>query len=265
MLIDTHCHLTFPELTNQVATVIRRAHESGVARMITVATSTSDARDALALLANQPSVCMAAGIHPHEAARITDDDLAALTKLHESGADEAVPGRLVAVGETGLDFHYDFAPPDVQESIFRAQLDLAVRVNRPVVIHARHAEDRVCGILAEYPTLRDRVVFHCFSGSLAQATRIIEMGLWISFTGVVTFKNAGEIRAAARMVPADRIMVETDAPYLAPVPHRKVRPNEPALMIHTARFLAELRNQEFDGFARQTTRNAERFFGLPEA
>lgn len=264
MLIDTHCHLTFPELASQSADVIRRAHEAGVERMITIATSTADARDALALLANQPSVCMAAGIHPHEAAKITDDDLATLAELHESGADGLAPGRLVAVGETGLDFHYDFAPPDVQESVFRAQLDLAVRVNRPVVIHARKAEDRVCDILADYPALRDRVVFHCFSGTLAQATRIIEMGLWISFTGVVTFNNAGEVRDAACMVPADRIMVETDAPYLSPAPHRKVRPNEPALMIHTARLLAELRNQEFDDFARQTTRNAELFYSLPE-
>ncbi len=260
MLIDTHCHLTFPELTNQAAAVIQRAHDAGVARMITIATSTSDARDARKMLDDHPTVYMAAGIHPHEAAKVGDDDLDALRNLHE----DAALGRLVAVGETGLDFHYDFAPADVQKSVFRAQLDLAVRVGRPVVIHAREAEDQACDILADYPSLRDRVVFHCFSGSLAQATRIIEMGLWISFTGVVTFKNAGEIRDAARLAPADRIMVETDAPYMAPAPHRKVRPNEPALMIHTARFLAELRNQEFDDFARQTTRNAERFFGLPE-
>lgn len=259
MLIDTHCHLTFPELGSQTDALIERAAEQGVDRMIAVATTPADAADATRILESHENVFMAAGIHPHEAGKCTDGDLAALAAMHR----DPHP-RLVAVGETGLDFHYDFAPRDRQEEVFRFQLELACEVGRPVVIHAREAEDRVCDILSDYAALVGRVVFHCFSANSTTARRIVDMGYWLSFTGVVTFPNADEIRQAARLVPDDRIMVETDAPYMSPVPVRKIRPCEPAFAAHTAKFLAELRGVAYDDFAAATTRNAERFFGLCE-
>lgn len=262
MLIDTHCHLTFPQLREQTGQVLDRAREAGVVRVITVATTPDDARDALAIARAQTGVSVAAGIHPHEAGKAGDTWLAALRDLHEGRWADVPAGRLVAVGETGLDFHYDFSPRDVQQRIFCAQLELAQAAGRPVVIHAREAERRVCEILSDFPRLGGRFVFHCFSADAATARRVLDAGGWISFTGIVTFANAGGVREAARLVPADRIMVETDAPYLSPEPVRKVRPCEPAFVLHTARFLADLRKVPFEDFCRQTSENARRFFGL---
>lgn len=264
MLIDTHCHLTYDELAGRLDAVLARAADAGVSRIITIATDLPDAADALEILRSHPQVCMAAGIHPHEAAKCSDADLAALERLHRGPTPGATAGRLVAVGETGLDFHYDFAPPARQEEVFRRQLALACDVGRPVIIHARKSESRVCDILADYPPLRERVVFHCFSAEPDLARRVCDMGFYLSFTGVVTFANADKIQEAARAAPIDRIMVETDAPFLSPVPVRKIRPNEPAFVSHTARFLADLRGMPFDSFAERTTANAIRFFGLPE-
>ncbi len=262
MLIDTHCHLTFPQLREQTADVLARAREAGVTRVITVATSPGDAREALAIVQAHGDVDLTAGIHPHEAGKANDDWLAALRDLHEGRWPDVPAGRLVAVGETGLDFHYDFAPRDVQERIFCAQLELARQVRRPVVIHARKAEQRVCEILADFPELCGRFVFHCFSADATTARRVLDAGGWISLTGIVTFANASDVREAARLIPDDRIMVETDAPYLSPEPVRKQRPCEPAFVLHTARFLADLRRVSFEAFCRQTSENARRFFGL---
>jgi TatD DNase family protein len=265
MLIDTHCHLTYGELSPQVDAVLARAQDADVRRVITVATTSAEARAALAMMDSRPQVFLVAGIHPHEAAEVTRDDFNALADLHHRrGRTGGAVERLVAVGETGLDFHYDFATAEQQERLFRFQLDLACETNRPVVIHARRAEDRVCDILGDYPALAERVVFHCFSGGPDLARRILDMGFWLSFTGVVTFKNAGVVCAAARLAPSDRIMIETDAPFLSPEPVRKVHPCEPAFVAHTARRLAELRGESFETFAAATTANAERFFKLPE-
>lgn len=269
MLIDTHCHLTYPELATQLDEVVQRAAAAGVQRIITIATSVSDAEKALKVVQTHPRVSMAAGIHPHEAGKCTSDDLQALGELHRSIPGNITPDRdrnsdLVAVGETGLDFHYDFAPPDQQERIFRAQLDIALDVDRPVIIHARKSEERVCDVLSDYPALSAKVVFHCYSADLTIARRILDMGNYLSFTGVVTFANADTVQEVAKFVPGDRFMVETDAPYLSPVPVRKIRPNEPAFAAHTARFLAELRGEPFESLAVQTTANAVRFFSLPE-
>ncbi|MBI5864053.1 MAG: TatD family hydrolase [Planctomycetes bacterium] len=266
MLVDTHCHLTYDDLAPRIDDVLARAAAAGVRRCITIATSIADARKAIDLVRTHSQVWMAAGIHPHEAGRATAEDVAALRDLHEGRFDGSPQaGRLVAVGETGLDFHYDFAPRDRQEDVFRSQLHMACDVGRPVIIHARKSEALVCDILAEYPALRDRVVFHCFSGGPDLARRIIDSGWWVSFTGVVTFANADEIRESAKAAPADRFMVETDAPYLSPIPVRKVRPCEPAFVRHTAEFLANLRGVPLETLARQTTGNAERFFGLPRS
>lgn len=262
MLVDTHCHLTYPGLAGDVPGVLARAREAAVERCVTIATSPADARKAAALLNAHANLCMAAGVHPHEAGKATDDDLAALRDLHHGRWQGGPPAeRLVAVGETGLDFHYDFAPPAAQERVLRVQLDLACTVGRPVVIHARKAEERVVDILREYAPLAGRAVFHCFSGDVALARRILDAGFWLSFTGVVTFANSQAIQEAARFVPAERFMIETDAPYLSPEPVRKQRPCEPAMVVHTARFLAALRGVTFEALALQTTANARRFFG----
>lgn len=265
MLIDTHCHLTHADLAGQLDAVLARAADAGVRQCLTVATSPADAAHAARLVTGRANLFVAAAIHPHEAGHCTDGDLALLREFQQGqGAARDLPARVVAVGEIGLDFHYNFAPPPRQEEVFRAQLRLACDLNRPVIIHAREAEERVCEILAEFPTLRDRVVFHCFSRGAELARRILDAGFWLSFTGVVTFKNASAIRDAARLVPADRILVETDAPYMTPEPVRKIRPNEPALVVHTARFLADLRGVTLDALAQQTSANARRFFSLPE-
>jgi TatD DNase family protein len=263
MLIDTHCHLTYEGLAPQIDDVLQRAHAAGVRRVITVAEDVGDARASLKLMNGRPDVFLVAGIHPHRAARVSAEELRMLADLHHGRWSPDDPlDRVVAVGEIGLDFHYDFAAPDQQEAVFRSQLELARETGRPVVIHARQAEERVCDILAEYPPLSERAVFHCFSGGPELARRVLEMGALLSFTGVVTFKNAGAIRDSARLAPADRILVETDAPFLSPEPVRKMHPCEPAFVVHTARFLADLRQESFEAFAATTTANAERFFKL---
>lgn len=265
MLIDTHCHLSSPELHAQVDAVVERAAAAGVGRIVTVATSPGEAREAVPILERHAQVYLAAGIHPHEAGRADGAMLAELAALHRDWWQQGpLAGRLVGVGETGLDFHYDFASPSRQEEVFRFQLALACEVGRPVIIHARRSEQRVCEILGEYAALRGRVVFHCFSGGPGLAERILEMGFWLSYTGLVTFRGADDVRASAQRTPADRLLVETDAPYLTPEPHRRVRPNEPAFVRYTVQRLAEVRGESVAGLAEQTARNAERFFGLPE-
>jgi len=265
MLIDTHCHLTFPELAGQVEQVLHRAAQAGVTRIITVTTTAGEAVEGFNLLTRFECLYLVAGIHPHEAGRCGPDDLRALSDLHQGkSAYGSTCDRLVAVGETGLDFHYNFAPRDRQEEVFRFQLELARGLRRTVVIHARQSETRVCEILSEYPELLGRFVFHCFSADIPTARRILDMGGYLSFTGIVTFRNAATTRAAARYVPQERLLLETDAPYLSPEPVRGQRPNEPALLLHTARFVANLRGVPPEELAAITTANAVRLFGLKE-
>ena len=168
-----------------------------------------------------------------------------------------------AVGEMGFDYHYDFADRARQALVFRRQLEIAREVGKPVVIHCREAHDDLMSVLADFPGLV-RVVFHCFTGTMAEATSIIERGYWISLTGVVTFKRSDELRAVARMLPAERLMVETDSPYLSPVPVRNVHPNEPAHLVHTAACIARERDMTPSELAALSTANAVRFFSLPQ-
>ena len=270
MLIDTHCHLTSAGLVERIDAVLGAAWAAGVTRIIQVAVNLDDARSALNLMNRRraepsPELFLVAGIHPHEAGTATAESLAELRAI--LGVAQPQLQRIVGVGETGLDFHYDFAPRERQEEVFRQHIQLAQDLNLPVVIHSRESEVRVCEILAEYPALaRDggRVVFHCFSGDVDIARRALDLGCYLSFTGVVTFKKASPIQAAAQFAPSDRIMIETDAPWLSPEPLRKIRPNEPALLVHTARFLARLCGVSFEALTATTTANAVRFFGLPE-
>ena len=255
-LIDSHCHLTFDGLREQVDEVIDRAVAVGVTKFVTIATDLADADRALALSSAHDSVHVVAGIHPHEAGKV------------QAGWDEALMevvrrSDVFAVGEMGLDYHYDFADRSQQASVFRRQLEIARAVGKPVVIHCREAQDDLLPILADVQGLVN-VVFHCFTGSLAEATSIIERGYWISLTGVVTFKRSEELRAVARMLPAERLMIETDSPYLSPVPVRSVRPNEPAHLVHTAAGIARERDMTPSELAALTSANTVRFFSLPQ-
>ncbi len=256
LLFDSHCHLTSEGLCEQVEAVLARAAAAGVGHCLTVAQDLADTAAALELAAHHPAVLVAAGIHPHLAAGLTDGwDRELLTYCRRPD--------IRAVGETGLDYHYDFSDRPSQHRVFRRQLEIAAETGKPVVIHCREAHEDVMTALSEFPALSG-VVFHCYSGTAEQAQGLADRGYWISLTGVLTFKKADELRRVAAFFPADRIMIETDAPYLSPEPVRQVRPNEPALIVHTAARLAQVRGLEAAEAAALTTANARRFFGLAE-
>jgi len=257
-LIDTHCHLTFEPLVGDVAGVIERSRAAGVTRWVTVGTSLEDSRAATNLARQHEGMYATVGIHPHDA---KSADAGALEELKRLGRRE----KVVAVGETGLDFHYNFSKQPDQRRIFVAHLGIARELRLPVIIHSRNAFEETMEILDRDGGGLKGVVFHCFSGSAEEAKRVLERGYYVSFTGVVTFKNAEKTREAARIVPLDRLMVETDCPYMSPEPVRSQKPNEPALMVHTARFLAGLKGMEMEDFARATTQTAATFFNLPHA
>lgn len=255
-LIDSHCHLTFDGLHERVDQVVQRARDAGVGELVTIATDMADARRALALSERLSCVHVAAGIHPHEASKVPPSWEADL--LETVRRDD-----VYAVGETGLDYHYDFADRDAQTRVFRRQLEIASEVEKPVVIHCREAQADALAILAGFDGLRG-VVFHCFTGTEPQAAEILERGHWISLTGVVTFKRSDDLRRVAKMIPEDRLMLETDSPYLSPEPVRRVRPNEPAHLVHTARCIAEQRGMGLSELAELTTANTRRFYTLPD-
>lgn len=254
-LIDSHCHLTAKDLREQAEAVVERANACGVQTCITIAEDLADADRALTLAAAHPSIRVVAGIHPHRAAKVPDGWDEELLRL-------AQRKDVAAVGETGLDYHYQHADPQSQSRVFRRQLEIASEVDKPVVIHCREAHGDVLAVLADFPQLT-RVVFHCFTGSENEADDIIARGYWISLAGVVTFKKSEALRAVARKLPADRLMIETDAPYLSPEPVRARRPNEPAHLVHTAQCLAEQRGATLADFAAMTVANTQRFFSLP--
>jgi TatD DNase family protein len=246
-VIDTHAHLTSLDDGDDA---IGRAAEAGVTRILTVGTSVEDGRRALELADRYEGVFAILGIHPHEAGTATDDDLAALRDLH------AHP-KAVAVGETGLDWFRDYAPRDDQRRLFAAQLELAAELGKPVVIHTRAADDDTVAALADFT---GSVVLHCFSSPHLLPTAL-ERGWYVSFAGNATFPKAVELRLAATEVPAERILAETDSPYLAPQPVRG-RPNEPANVVHTVAALARARGEEPDELERQIDGNASACFGL---
>ncbi len=254
-LVDTHCHLTFEPLIADVAGVVERSRAAGVTSWITVGTTLEDSRRAVELAAACENLYAAVGIHPHEA---KDGDAVALAALR----DLAKQDKVVAIGETGLDFHYNFSKQPDQRRVFVAHLDIARDVNLPVIIHSRNAYDETVEVLDCHGGGLKGVVFHCFSGSAEQAQQLLDRGYYLSFTGVVTFKNADSTRQAVQVVPVDRLMVETDAPYMSPEPLRKQKPNEPALMVHTARCLADLKGISLENLTQATTRNAIAFFRL---
>ncbi len=253
MLIDSHCHLSYPGLIENVAAVLHRARAAGVDKVITIGTDIPDHDKAIVIARAHDNVFCALGIHPHHAADADENYAAFLeTRLrHEA--------KVVAVGECGLDYHYDNSPRDRQREVFLKQLDIASRLGLPVVLHIREAHADGLAILKDFPKLN--VVVHCFTGTPAECESWLALGAYIGITGIVTYKNAADVQASAKLVPADRLLVETDAPYLSPEPMRKMKTNEPANVAHTARYLATLRGVAFDELARQTTENVGRLFG----
>jgi TatD DNase family protein len=253
MLVDSHCHLDFDDFSGELDGIVARAHAAGIGRMVSISTRVKRRAGLVAIAERFPDVYCSIGTHPHHAHEeldVTTADLVGLTRHTKT----------VAIGEAGLDYHYDLSPRAAQERGFRNHIAAARETGLPLVIHSREADADMAAILEEetgkgaFPA-----VLHCFTGGRDLAHRAIALGLFISFTGILTFKKSDELRAIAAALPADRILVETDAPYLAPGRHRGKR-NEPAFVIETARVLAETRNVAFEEIARQTTENFFRLF-----
>ena len=257
-LIDSHCHLADEKFAADLPAVVARAREAGVLSAMCILSADEAPELARVPVVRDawPDVYFAAAIHPHRAGAYAGRaaEAAAVTA---SAVDAATA---VAVGEIGLDYHYDFAPKDVQREVFAAQVELAVSRGLPVVIHTREATEDTIAVLREAGGGEVRGVMHCFSGSLAEALLALELGFYISLSGILTFPKAGELRETARKLPVDRLLVETDAPFLAPVPHRGKR-NEPAFLAQTVAALAAARGTTIDALAAALARNYARFVG----
>ena len=258
MFVDSHAHIDGPEFDADRDEVIERARAARVTTILNVGTGDPHSgvfERAIELGRRYESLYTAIGTHPHDA-RFYDDAAEQKTKqLLKSGE------RAVAWGEIGLDFHYDNSPRDVQIDVFKRQLRAARECNLPVIIHTREAETETIEILkSDYEGAERRGVFHCFSGSKDLAMRALDLGFIISFSGIVTFRKAEDLREVAKAVPLDRLLIETDCPYLAPVPHRGKR-NEPAYVVEVARFIADVRGMDIDEVAQHTTQNFTHLFG----
>lgn len=255
-IVDSHCHLADPRLYSQLEAVLERAAVAGVGPIIAVgALDTIDAdRRTVEIAERHPGVFAAIGVHPHNASDCDEARMAALEEL-------ARAPRVVAIGESGLDFHYMHSPAEAQERALRRHIELARALERPLVIHCRSAERRLCEIVRETGLPPAGGVIHCFSGDAAAASEFVALGFYISFSGILTFKNAAAVREAAIVVPEDRLLVETDAPYLAPEPHRGER-NEPPYVRRTFARLAELRATDPETLAASIRANAARLFRI---
>jgi TatD DNase family protein len=255
-MIDSHCHLAGEEFAADLDAVIARARVAGLsAAMCILAAGDSAEQSALARVqALWPEVRVSLGIHPHQAGAFAQDVAGAVAMVRQAAADR----KAVAIGEIGLDYHYDFSPRDVQRDLFAAQLRLAVELGLPVVIHTREATEDTFRLLRDVPGVRG--VFHCFTGDRDMARAALDIGFFLSFAGIITFPKAAELREVARMTPADRLLVETDSPYLAPVPFRGKR-NEPAHVVRVVETLAELRGVGREPMAELVTENFHALFG----
>ncbi len=250
VLVDSHCHLDGERFNGDRDEVIARARAAGVEVLVAIGTGDGppDLKSGIRLAEAYPFIYATVGVHPHDASKAEEEHWTELASLmaHE---------KVVAVGEIGLDYHYNFSPPDLQRKVFARQLTMAREAKKPVVIHTREAWDDTAAMLeAEWAPTGLGGIMHCFSGGPREAEEALGMGFHLSFSGIVTYPKAVEVHEAARMTPIDRLLVETDAPYLAPVPHRGKR-NEPAYVVETARRLAELRGETFDQVAQATTAN----------
>ncbi|HEY7104819.1 MAG TPA: TatD family hydrolase [Acidimicrobiia bacterium] len=248
--VDSHCHL--PSLAGGADAALARARDAGVDGVVCVGTDLASSRAAVAVAAAHADVVPTVGLHPHDASRLAAE--------WDALADLAADPVVVAVGETGFDLHYRHSEPEEQEAAFRAQLALAHRLERALVIHTRDAWDDTFRVLDDVG-VPARTVFHCFTGGPGEAAAALARGAWLSFSGIVSFKNAVDVQAAAAAAPLDRLLVETDAPYLAPVPHRG-RENEPAWVVDVGAALAAAMGRPVDEVAAATRANAAAVFGV---
>ena len=260
MLIDTHCHLDFPDFTEGVPALVARARAAGVGRMITISTKVRNAAAYRAIAEANPEVFFTIGTHPNSTAEEPDTQTDTLVELSRHP-------KCIGIGEAGLDYHYDKATPAAQAASFRRHIAAARITRLPLVIHARAADEDMIAILEEeHAKGAFPAILHCFSSGAELARRGLALGLYLSFSGILTFRNSQDIRDVAAFAPLDRLLVETDAPYLAPVPHRGKR-NEPAFVAHTAAVLAEVKGVSAAEIATVTTANACRLFtkmpGMP--
>jgi TatD DNase family protein len=254
VLFDTHAHLHFPEFAEDLPVVLERARAAGVTRMLTVGTDVETSQAAIALAAREPDVWAAVGVHPHDAADAGEAALGDIERL-------AGEPRVVAVGEIGLDLFRNLSPRDAQERVFRRLLGAAHRVRKPVLVHCRDAHAAVLDILTEERVSDVGGIMHCFSGDVAIARRCLDLGLLISLAGPVTYPNARALPEVARFVPADRLVIETDCPFLPPQGYRGKR-NEPAYLALTAGRVAEVRGEPLPELSRRLSDNGRRLFGL---
>jgi len=259
LLIDSHAHIDLPEFNKDRDQVLARAREQGVRAVINVGLDAESSRQSLAMARKYDDVFVAVGFHPHEAAKMKDGDLKSLADLTKDS-------RVVAIGEVGLDFYRNLSPRESQIEVFKKQLDLAVELKLPVVVHCRQAHKEVYDILNAWvktaPAGNKRGVIHCFSGDMAMARRYIELGFYISLAGSVTYPSAGELVEVARELPLDRLLLETDCPFLAPQAHRGKR-NEPAYVALTAEKVAGVRQAPVEVVAETAARNTIELFRLP--
>ena len=254
MLIDSHCHLDFPDFDSEMDRIIERAKTAGVYRMITISTRVTRFPTLAALAERYENVFCTVGTHPHQAEEEPDISAGELVRL-------SLHPKCVGIGEAGLDYHYDKAPRDIAKQVFRTHIAAARESGLPLVIHSRDADQDMAEILQEEMGRGAfKAVLHCFTSSRMLAQIGLDLGFAISFSGVLTFKNSTELRDIAKDVPLDRLLVETDAPFLAPVPHRGKR-NEPSFVVETARVLADIKGMDLPNLAELTTANVQRLFG----
>lgn len=252
MLVDSHCHLNYPGLKEDEAGVIARARAAGVGTMLTINTGLAQYTEVRDIAARYPDIFCTVGVHPHEA----EGDHATVEALVSRAADP----KTVGIGETGLDYYYEHSPRAEQQDSFRRHIAAARRTGLPVVVHAREADDDSARILQDEMAKGDfQAVIHCFTSSMKFAREALDLGFYISMSGIVTFKNAKDLREVAKIVPDDRLLIETDAPFLAPVPHRG-KTNEPAFVAHVAETVANVRGVAVGKLADQTTANFFRLF-----
>ena len=261
-LIDTHCHLEMKAFDADREDVLERAKDAGIEAIMTIGSDLQSNMRGLEISRRHDSVYMSVGIHPHDAKDFTGTIREQINewirKFRIRNAKSEIH-KVVAVGEIGLDYHYEHSPRDVQQEVFRQQLEDAGELNLPVVIHSREAREDTLRIVRDMGVSGG--VFHCFSGGTDMAREVLSLGFCISIAGPVTFKNAHSLRDVVKIIPDEALMIETDAPYLSPVPHRGKR-NEPSYLVHTARTIAEIRGISFEDLARITTLNAKRLFGI---
>ncbi|MBU1519013.1 MAG: TatD family hydrolase [Planctomycetes bacterium] len=263
-LIDSHAHLTFKELAGSLNSVLRRSSVAGVTKCITIGTDAEQNTKVIAIIDEYENLFGSVGIHPHYASDVLAADIEEMKEL-------AKHKKIVAIGETGLDFHYNFSTcgelsrtkPDAQKDLFKALLEIAAERKLPVIIHSRDAFDETIEIIDKFADKNTKIVFHCWGGTADQTKIVLDKGFYISFTGVITFKNAQQTRNAAKIVPLEKMMIETDCPYMSPEPFRKQKINEPALLIHIAQKIAELKQVSLESFADAVAKTTKQFFNLP--